>query len=206
MFFDTESNPACKPLPHNPFKACVAPRPIGWISTVSPDGVRNLAPYSFFNGVASEPPQIMYASNGYQPHGPKDTLANIEATRAFVVNVATYELRDAMNASCAPVAPDVDEYALAGLTPLACEKVAAPRIKESPVAMECELTQIVELACDVPNSRNVMVLGRVVGLHVDDSVLSDGLIDTDKMRLISRLGYMDYGTIGETFTMSRPGS
>lgn len=205
MYFDLDENVACKPLAHNPFKACLVPRPIGWISTLSADGAPNIGPYSFFNGVASDPPQIMYASSGHQPHGPKDTVANIEATKNFVINVATWDLRDAMNETSAPATPAVDEFTLGGLTAVASEKISAPRIAESPVNMECVLTQIIELECDTPGSRNVMVIGKVVGLHIAESVLTDGMVDMDKLRPISRLGYLDYATLGERFTMTRPG-
>lgn len=205
MYFDLEDNVSCKPLPHNPFKACVAPRPIGWISSLSADGIANIGPYSFFNGVASEPPLVMYSSNGYQPHGPKDTVSNIESTGEFVVNVATWDLRDAMNETSAPATADVDEFALAGLTPAPSEKVKAPRILESPVNMECVLVRSLDLPCDVPDSRNILVVGRVVALHIDERVLTDGMVDMDKLQPISRLGYLDYAKLGERFTMSRPG-
>ena len=206
MYYDLDDNPACKPLPHNPFKACVAPRPIGWISSLGADGVPNIAPYSFFNGLASDPPLVMYSSNGHQPHGPKDTVINIEQTKEFVVNVATWDLKDAMNETCAAVTPDVNEFTLAGLTAAPCQKIKAPRIAESPISMECVLVQTVDLPCTLADSRNVMVIGRVVAMHIDDSVLTDGLIDMDKLQPISRLGYLDYAKLGERFTMARPGA
>jgi len=206
MFYDIDDNPTCQPLPHNPFKACVAPRPIGWISSLDEKGVPNLAPYSFFNAVTADPPLVMYASNGRQPHGPKDTVGNIETTGTFVVNVATWDLRDAMNATSAPVEPHVDEFALAGLTAVPGTIVPAPRIRECPISMECTLHQVVELPSNQEDSRNTMVIGRVVGLHIDDSVLTDGKVDMAKLRPISRLGYMDYAELGPLFTMPRPGA
>lgn len=206
MFYDLDDNPACAPLPHNPFKACVAPRPIGWISSLSEDGVPNLAPYSFFNAVTGEPPLVMYASNGRQPHGPKDSVTNIEATGEFVVNIATWDLRDAMNASAAPVAADVDEFALVGLTAVPGNKVRVPRVGETPLALECVLHQVVELPSNDANARNTLVLGRVVGLHIDEAVLSDGKVDLEKVKPIARLGYMDYAQLGDLFTMPRPGT
>lgn len=205
MFYDLDANPACKPLPRNPFKACVVPRPIGWISSLGPDGTPNIGPYSFFNGLASEPPLVMYASNGFQPHGPKDTVTNVEATGEFVVNVATWDLREPMNATSAACEPHVDEFALAGLTMAPSSKIKAPRIKESPINMECTLVQVVELPCTTPGSRNAMVIGRVVGLHIADGVLTDGLIDMAKLKPIARLGYLDYAVVEEVFSMSRPG-
>lgn len=205
MFYDLDDNPACKPLPRNPFKACVVPRPIGWISSLGPDGTPNIGPYSFFNGLAGEPPMVMYSSNGFQPHGPKDTVTNVEATGEFVVNVATWDLRDAMNQTSAPAEPHVDEFALAGLTQAPSTRIKAPRIAESPINMECKLVQVVELPSTIPGSRNAMVIGRVVGLHIAESVLTGGMIDMAKLKPIARLGYMDYAVITETFAMNRPG-
>lgn len=191
-------------LPHDPFKALIVPRPIGWISSKSLEGHVNLAPYSFFNAVAGEPPVVMYSSNGTQPHGPKDTITNIEQTGEFVVHVATWDLRDQMNISCVSALPDVNEMELAGLTPVPCEIVDVPRIKEAPVAMECRYLQTVELPCNNPKSRNAMVLGEVVGVHIDPVILTNGRVDLAKLRPIARLGYMDYAVISETFEMLRP--
>lgn len=201
MFYQTD-----KPhgLPHDPFKACIAPRPIGWISSLGTDGVANLAPYSFFNGVSSAPPVVMFASNGPQPHGPKDTITNIEATGEFVVNMATWDLRDKINATSASLKPDVDEFAAAGLTAEASMLVKPPRVAKSPIHLECIYLQTVELPSDDPVARNAMVLGRVVGVHISDRVLTDGLVDMTKIRPLSRLGYMDYAVIDETFSMARP--
>lgn len=201
MFYKPEDGHG---LPHDPFKACVAPRPIGWISTVSADGVINVAPYSFFNAVASAPPMVMYANNGRQPHGPKDTLTNIRQTKEFVVNVATWDLRDAMNITSGPELPDVDEMTLAGLTAAPCETVKPPRIQESPINMECRVVEIVDLPCTQEGGANVVVIGQVLGIHIDETILTDGLIDIAKLRPIARLGYKDYATIGDTFTMARP--
>ncbi|MGC2856443.1 flavin reductase family protein [Novispirillum sp. DQ9] len=195
-------------LSHDPFKACIVPRPIGWISTVGADGVNNLAPYSFFNGIASDPPMVMYGSTGVHAHAtpeaPKDTLANITATGCFVVNVATWDLRDAMNTSSLTAPPEVDEFALAGLTPAPSRLVRAPRIKEAPISLECLHHQTIDLPTTEPGGRNVLVLGRVVGIHIAEDVLTDGLIDIAKLRPIARLGYRDYACVAETFTMTRP--
>lgn len=201
MFYETD-----KPhgLPRDPFKACIVPRPIGWISSLDADGVPNLAPYSFFNGVSYAPPVVMFASNGPQPHGPKDTITNIESTAEFVVNMATWDLRDKMNATCAPLKPDIDEFVYAGLTAEPSRLVRPPRVAESPIHLECVYLQTVELPSDDPLARNAMVLGRVVGIHIRDDVLCDGLVDMAKIRPLSRLGYMDYAVIDETFTMARP--
>lgn len=203
MFYNTSSND--HNLPHDPFKACVAPRPIGWISTLSAVGVANIAPYSFFNGVASSPPQVMYSTNGAQPHGPKDTLDNIRHSGEFVVNVATWDLREAMNITSIAARPEEDEFALAGLTPLPSQLVKAPRIGQSPINMECKLLHIIELASNDVGQPNTMVIGQVVGIHIDESVLTDGMIDNTKLKLISRLGYKDYACVDKVFSMARPG-
>lgn len=202
MFYDTETNK--HGLPRDPFKSCIAPRPIGWISTLDADGVANVAPYSFFNGVAAAPPMVMYASSGQKGRGNKDTLENIRAMAEFVVNVATWETRDAMNATSAFVPPQEDEFRLAGLTPAPCKLIAPPRIEESPINMECRLEKILELPCTIPGAENTLVIGRVVGIHISERVLTEGLVDAEKLNLISRLGYMDYARLGETFTMKRP--
>ena len=202
MFYWTEDND--HGLPHDPFKSCIVPRPIGWISTISADGIVNLAPYSFFNGVNQDPPMVMFASNGRQPHGPKDTMRNCEDTREFVCNIATWDLREEMNLSCAALGPEVDEFAFAGLEMAASELVAPPRVKAAPIHMECVYHQTVDLPSSDPSVRNAMVLGRVVGIHISDDVLTDGLVDASKFRPIARLGYMDYARVDEVFEMRRP--
>lgn len=191
-------------LPRDPFKSCVVPRPIGWITTLDEHGVVNLAPYSFFNGIAGDPPMVMYANNGAAPRGTKDTLANCERTGEFVANMATWELREQMNLSCAPVPPDADEVALAGLTAAPSRLVRPPRVAESPVALECTVHQIVDLPCDEAGGRNALVIGRVVGVHIEDRALTDGLVDIPRIKPIARMGYMDYAVVESVFTMARP--
>ncbi len=191
-------------LPHDPLKACVAPRPIGWISTVSADGRVNLAPYSFFNMFASSPPVIGYCSNGRTPFGAKDTVSNIEATGQFVYSMATWDLREAMNESSAPVAPDVDEFQYAGLEAAPSTLVKPPRVAASPIAFECELHQVVELPSTNPDARNVLVLGKVVGVHISDDVLNEGLVDLTRVKPIARLGYRDYAVVEKVFSMNPP--
>lgn len=190
-------------LPRNPFKALVVPRPIGWISTRSPAGVNNLAPYSFFNALADEPPIVMFSSNGLHPHGAKDSADNAIAAGEFVVNVATWDLRHAMNASSELVPPEVDEFRIAGLTAAPCRVVTAPRVKEAPVSMECRVIRDVVLP-HWGDGRNVVVFGEVVGIHIDERVMTDGFVDTAKLRPIARLGYREYAVVNETFAMDRP--
>ena len=203
MFYSTDKNE--HNLPYDPFKACVAPRPIGWISTLSAAGVANIAPYSFFNGLASDPPQVMYSTNGTQLHGPKDTLTNIRETKEFVVNVATWDLREAMNITSLVAKPDEDEFSLAGLSPAPSQLVKSPRIAQSPINMECRLVQIIDLMSTNLKQPNTMVIGHVVGLHIDEVILSDGKIDNRKLKLLTRLGYKDYACVEKIFSMDRPG-
>ncbi len=190
-------------LPHDPFNAIVGPRPIGWISTRSASGVNNLAPYSFFNAFNYVPPIIGFASIGY-----KDTLRNIEETGEFVWNLTTRALAEAMNQSCAAVGPDVSEFALAGLTPLASTLVAPPRVAESPVTFECKRTQILQLqGADGAQVETWLVLGEVVAVHIDKALLKDGVYDTAAAGHVLRGGGpADYFTVGpeQLFRMHRP--
>ena len=202
MFYETATK--AHGLPHDPFKSCIVPRPIGWISTLDPEGRVNLAPYSFFNGIASDPPMVMFASSGSADRATKDTQANCEATGEFVANLATWDLREAMNATSAAVAAGVDEMDLAGLETAPSRLVKPPRVKAAPIHMECLYHQTVDLPCDETGSRNAIVLGRVVGIHIDDAVLRDGLVDIAKIRPIARLGYMDYTSVESVFAMQRP--
>ena len=190
-------------LPHDPFNAIVGPRPIGWISTRSASGVNNLAPYSFFNAFNYVPPIIGFASIGY-----KDTLRNIEETGEFVWNLTTRALAEAMNQSCAAVGPEVSEFALAGLTPLASSLVAPPRVAESPVTFECKRTQILQLqGADGAQVDTWLVLGEVVEVHIDQALLKDGVYDTAAAGHVLRGGGpADYFTVGpeQLFRMHRP--
>ena len=190
-------------LPHDPFNAIVGPRPIGWISTQSATGALNLAPYSFFTAFNYVPPIVGFASIGA-----KDTLRNIEATGEFVWNLATHDLAEAMNQSCAAVPPEVSEFELAGLTPLASEKVRPPRVAESPVTFECRSTQIVQLqGIDGEKVPTWLVLGEVVAVHIAKALLKDGVYDTAGASHILRGGGpADYFTVGpeQLFKMYRP--
>ncbi|MCB2102234.1 MAG: flavin reductase family protein [Rhodobacterales bacterium] len=191
-------------LPHDPFKSCIVPRPIAWITTLSADGVVNLAPFSFFNGIASDPPMVMFSATGTTLGQPKDTLRNCRETGEFVVNMATEDMKEAMNATCAPLPPEDDELALAGLTALPSRHVAPPRVAESPVHLECRVHDVIALPADDPASPNTLVLGRVLGVHIDERVLTDGLIDMEKARPLARLGYKDYTVVDRVFAMDRP--
>lgn len=194
-------------LRHNPFNAIVVPRPIGWISTVDLQGRPNLAPYSFFNGVAYTPPQVMFSSTSahVQGGGYKDTVANARDTGEFVVNICTWPLREAMNVTAAPSPFGVNEFELAGLTTAPSQLVRAPRVKESPIHLECRFTAAVELATADPRQPNTVVFGEVIGIHIDDSVIVDGMVDYSKVEPIGRLGYMDYVKVDNVFSIMRPG-
>ena len=185
-------------LSHDPFKAIVAPRPIGWIATVSAGGVLNLAPYSFFNAVSEAPPMVMFASAGR-----KDSLTNIEATGEFTCSVASQALVDHMNLSSAAVASDIDEFAMAGLPTAPSLVVAPPRVATSPAALECRLWKTVELPGERPAT---VVFGQVVAIYVDERMVKNGVLDTAAMRPLARMGYMDYAvvTAETTFTLNRP--
>ncbi|QEH38578.1 Flavin reductase like domain protein [Aquisphaera giovannonii] len=190
-------------LPHDPFKAIVAPRPIGWISTRDRGGRVNLAPYSFFNAFCDDPPIV-----GFSSQGRKDSLRNAEESGEFVANLATRALAEAVNLSSAPVARGVDEMAMAGLTPAPCRLVAAPRVGESPAALECKVIRVVRLAdMHGEETSNFLVLGQVVGVHIDPAYLKDGLFDMTMARTIARCGYRgDYAEVDHLFEMVRPQS
>jgi len=191
-------------LPHDPFKSCVVPRPIGWISSISADGHVNLAPYSYFNGVAGEPPMVMFANSGMAPKGSKDTISNIEETGEFVCNMATWELRDQMSATSAPVPAETNEFEHAGLEMETSQLVKPPRVKASPIHMECSYIGTMELPCDRPGGRNALVVGRVIGIHIDDTFLTDGIIDIERIQPLARMGYQDYAVVEKVFTLARP--
>ena len=202
MFYEPKDGSG---LPHNPLNAIVVPRPIGWISTLSAEGVPNLAPYSFFNAVAYTPPQVMFsATSNHKFGGLKDAVADAQATGEFVVNVATWELREQMNASAVPAPREVDEFEYAGLTKAESRLVSCPRVAESPVHLECRCTTSLEVLTDNSDDPNTVVFGEVVGVHIDDSVLVDGRVDFLKLRPVGRLGYLDFVEVDSFFTMPRP--
>ncbi|MCA0433980.1 MAG: flavin reductase family protein [Proteobacteria bacterium] len=197
MFYDAIRNDHGFAI--DPVKALIAPRPIAWISTRSGAGVNNLAPYSFFNAFSDKPYYVAFGSGGR-----KDTLVNAEETGCFAVNLVSHGLRDAMNASSARAGSDVDEFALAGLKPAACRMIEAPRVAESPATLECRHHLTVPLPGDDGVPRDFLVIGRVVGVHIDDRYLSEGRVNTGAMELVARLGYAEYATVRETWRMRRP--
>lgn len=190
-------------LPHNPFNAIVAPRPIGWISTRGEDGSENLAPYSFFNAVAYVPPQVMFSSTGHKPDrdGTKDTVANIRETGVFCVNIVSATMIEAMNRTSGPWPREVDEFADAGLARLPCETIPCSRLREAPASLECRLTQIVPLA----GAANIAIFGEVRGVHMRDDCLVDGRFDITRFQPLGRCGYRDYTVVRELIELARPG-
>jgi len=187
-------------LPHDPLKAIVAPRPIGWISTLDAAGRANLAPYSFFNMVQTSPAMVMFGSDGL-----KHTAANAVATGEFVFNLATRPLFDAMNASSATLAEGESEFDHAGLDRAPCRVVKAPRVAASPASLECRVVQSIALK-DIEGREfgGHLVIGQVVGVHIADWALKDGRFDMLAARTIARCGYRDYAEVTELFSALRP--
>ncbi len=182
---------------------CIVPRPIAWVSTTSRAGVHNLAPFSFFTAISTEPPTLCFAP-GRHPvtGGKKDTLVNIEETGEFVVNVVPEELAEQMNETATDYPHGMDEFKEVGLTPSPSERVKAPRVAESPVHFECERYQIVQIGPDGAGGAS-LVIGRIVLLHVDDSILTNGKVDYERYRAVGRLGGMDYTRMRDRFSMAR---
>ncbi|MEX1214686.1 flavin reductase family protein [Saccharospirillum sp.] len=198
MFYDprTESHG----LPHNPWLALIVPRPIGWVSTLSVDGTPNLAPYSCFNAISSKPPFVMFSSDSS-----KDSVTNAEATGVFCINIATYALREAMNQSSAAYPPEIDEFKASGLTAEPCRNIPCVRVKETPVSIECRLSQLITLTPSTgATCTNRVVIGEVIGIHIDESVLREGLVDIELLKPLGRMGYREYTVPPRSFEMLRP--
>ena len=178
----------------------VVPRPIAFVSTIAPDGVRNLAPFSFFNAVCADPPVVCISITVRRPS--KDTLANIRASGELVVNIVSESIAAQMNRCAGEYPPDVDEFEVSGLTPVASDLVRPPRVGESPVAMECRLRQVIEVS-PRPGGAS-LVLGEVVRFHVDDRILRDGRIDQDALAAVGRMSGQTYCRTRDRFTLVRP--
>lgn len=202
MFYEPKNGHG---LRHDPLNAMVVPRPIGWISTISISGIPNLAPYSFFNAVAYEPPQVMFASTGSHRNGRlKDAVLDAQTTGEFVVNIATKKISAKMNATAVPAPPDVDEFEYAGLTKAPSLIVKCPRVAESPLQLECRYLYSQNILSKSEDKPNVVVFGEVVGIHIDDAVIVDGIIDVLKVNPVGRLGYLDFVEVNNKFSMDRP--
>jgi flavin reductase (DIM6/NTAB) family NADH-FMN oxidoreductase RutF len=203
LYYETDRND--HGLRYNPLKACVVPRPIGWLTTIGAGGAVNLAPFSFFNVLSYDPPFVIFSAGVHEADGSKkDTVVNVEATGEFVYNMATWAQKDQMNQTAFIVDRGVDEMASAGLEPLPSRLVRPPRVKGSPVHFECRLHQIVTLPGRKPSSEHHVVIGRVVAVHIDDEALTaDGRVDVLKIRPIARLGYKDYTSVDAVFQMEK---
>lgn len=200
MFFDAVAND--HGLPHNPMKALIGPRPIGWITCVNARGDVNLSPYSFFNAMGENPFIVAFSSNGY-----KDAVAFIDETKEFVCNLATWDLREAMNKTSAPLERGRSELDYAGLTAAPSRLVKPPRVAEAKAALECRWLSTTRLSTVEGVAMDQwLVLGQVMGVHIDDAFVKDGLVDTAAMRPIMRGGYMDYfvATPETKFSIARP--
>lgn len=188
-------------LPHDPFKAIVSPRPIGWISTTDKEKNVNLAPYSFFNAVADNPPMIMFSITGQKKNiSSKDTLQNIIETKCFVVNIVSKDLLNQMNQTSGNYPKNTDEFVLANLEKTNCVYIDVPRVKKSPASLECTLYKILKL----PGFSNNMVIGEVVGVHINENILKNGIFDILAYDPIARLGYKDYTHVSSKFELERP--
>ncbi len=202
MYYDPEKND--HGLKWTPFKSCIVPRPIGWISTISKDGTPNLAPYSQVQNLGFDPPYVMISANQGLDGFPKNTIVNIEETREFVYNMATYDLREAVNISSAPYPPDVDEFEAAGLEKAPSVRVKPYRVAQSPIQLECQWTQTVRIPLNGLDAIN-LIIGKVLLIHIKDEVITpDGKIDILKIRPLARLGYYDYTSVDSIFEMKVP--
>ena len=191
-------------LAHNPLKAIVTPRPIGWISSRGSDGSVNLAPYSYFNAVCDDPAMVMFSAETFAGGQRKDSLRNIEETAEFVVNIVGEAQFDAMNISSGTYPYGENEFIHAGLEMVKSQTVAVPRVGSVPAALECRLHDTITLPRNAEDKGYVMVLGQVTGLYIDDAVVVDGKIAYDRFVPISRLGYRDYGRTSDIFAAQRP--
>jgi len=199
MFYEPDKRDQSR-LRFDPFKAIVAPRPIGWITSMSRKGEVNLAPYSFFNGVNSRPNLVMFASEGR-----KDSVSFIAETGEFVCSLATWDLREAMNATSAPLPRGASEMERAGLASAPSRLVKPPRVAASPCALECKLVRIVAMESFDHNPVDChVVFGQVIGVHIDDRYIVDGRLDTAALRPIARCGYDEYTVVESVFAMQRP--
>ena len=203
MYYETDKDD--HGLPFSPFKSCVVPRPIGWISTRSKDGVDNLAPYSQFQNLTFDPPYVMIGINQTVDGKRKDTTVNIEDTGEFVYNMVTYDLRDAMNRTAVQEPPEVDEFEAAGLHKAPSKLVNVPRVEESPIQFECVYHSSLRLPGRSPVGTIDIIIGRVVAVHIKDEVIRpDGKLDMDKLRPLARMGYSDYTSVEHTFELIIP--
>ena len=200
MFYEPKKG---VPFRIDPFKSLIFPRPIGWISSVNKNGVANLAPYSYFNAVTDEPPQIMFCSNGSSTHGKyKDSLSNILYTKEFVVNFVTTATRNQMSISSRDFKPDEDEFLLSNLKKKKSKLVKVPSVKDSPVNLECKLVKIIKLQSN-SDKTSTMVVGEVIGVYINNKFIKNNRVDSVSMKYIARMGYSEYTTVSSKFNLKR---
>ena len=197
MFYNTAQNN--HNLPYNPFKACIVPRPIGWISSQNKQGQINLAPYSYFNAVSDVPPMVMFVSSPHPDGTQKDSLRNIEETGEFVVNIASFGLHEQVNLSSSALPYGTSEAEHFNIETAPSNLVKPPRVKASAISLECQYLKTV----DLDPSECKMIIGQVIGIYIDDNVLTDGKVDIAKLKPIARLGYNEYALIDQVFKMTR---
>ena len=200
MFYQPKKNP----FSIDPYKSLIFPRPIGWISSIDKKGIVNLAPYSYFNAIADDPPQIMFvAAASDRPSQKKDTLSNIMTTKEFVVNFATTATRKQMNLSSKDIHKDDDEFVLTKLKKRKSRLVKVPSVDDSPVNLECKLLKSIKLK-STSRKFSTMVMGEVIGIYIKDSFIEKGRVNSAAMRYVARMGYSEYTTVSSKFKMKRP--
>lgn len=203
MHYDPTAEPC--PLPFSPFKSCTVPRPIGWLSTISRDGIANLAPYSQWQNLTFDPPLVMFAANRYPDGRRKDTVVNAEASGWFVWNMATWDLRHAVNTSAMALPAAVDEFTRAGLAKQPALAAPAPMVADSPCHFECRFLSLHTLPGNSPVGTVDVVYGAVARIHIDDDAVdTDGKLDIARIRPIARMGYYDYAVVNDVFEMRIP--
>lgn len=205
MFFETALGMRPAPLKHNPINALVQPRPIAWVSTVDAAGATNLAPFSYFNAVAAEPPFVMFAPNPKGPGESKDSYANLLAVPEFVVSLVGRAQAEAMNATSASLPRGVSEFSTCGIESAPSRCVRPPRVAASRAALECTVHEIVALPGGSADRVSYVVIGAVVAIHIDDALIENGRVVERRLDPLTRLGYFNYGTLGEVFELMRPG-
>ena len=201
MFYEPKKG---HPFSIDPYKSLIFPRPIGWISSISKKGIANLAPFSYFNALADDPPQVMFAAAApVKPLNKKDTLSNILVTKEFVVNFATTTTRKQMNLSSVEAPQDVDEFLLTKLKKRKSKLVRAPSVADSPVNLECKLLKTLKLKSNT-KKHTTMIIGEVIGIYIKDTFIQKGRVNSVAMRYVARMGYSEYTTVSSRFRMKRP--
>ena len=201
MFYEPKKG---HPFSIDPYKSLIFPRPIGWISSISKKGIANLAPFSYFNALADDPPQVMFAAAApVKPQNKKDTLSNILVTKEFVVNFATTTTRKQMNLSSVEAPQDVDEFLLTKLKKRKSKLVRAPSVADSPVNLECKLLKTLKLKSNT-KKYTTMIIGEVIGIYIKDTFIQKGRVNSVAMRYVARMGYSEYTTVSSRFRMKRP--